>query len=85
MDTATGIMVLMPNQFKNSPVKTYNYFKYASFLTDTIRRSDNARMPAIVYSERNLPIVFDPVSSTMDITNMPITIESGDRWFIRKA
>ena len=80
-----GLICMLPNQFKNSPVKTYNYFKYASFLTDTIRRSDNTRMPAIVYSERNLPIVFTPVASELTITNMPITITSGDKWYIKKA
>ena len=85
MEPNIGLMNLMPNQFKNSPVKTYNYFKYSSFLTDTIRRSDNTRMPAIVYSERNLPIVFTPVTTRLEITNMPITIESGDKWFIRKV
>ena len=85
MEPNIGLMNLMPNQFKNSPVKTYNYFKYSSFLTDTIRRSDNTRMPAIVYSERNMPIVFTPVTTRLEITNMPITIESGDKWFIRKV
>lgn len=80
-----GLIALLPNNFKNSPVKTYNYFKYSSFLTDQIRRSDNPRQSAIVYTERNLPIVFTPVATKLSITNMPITIETGDRWYVKRA
>ena len=68
-----------------TPVRTYNYFKYASFLTDTIRRSDNSLMPAITYTERNMPIVFTAVATRLEISNMPITIEQGDKWYIRRA
>ena len=70
-------MLLIPNNFKNSQVKTYNYFKYSSFLTDQLRRSDNHVQPAIVYSERNLPIVFQPLSTWVTVNDMPIQKDSG--------
>ena len=73
-------MLLIPNNFKMSQVKTYNYFKYSSFLTDQLRRSDNTRQPAIVYSERNLPVVFRPLSADVRITEMPIMKTEGPRW-----
>lgn len=76
-------ILLIPNNWKMSQVKTYNYFKYSSFLTDQLRRSDNSTQPAIVYSERNMPIVFNAVSTDMTITDMPITKDSGDRWVVR--
>ena len=76
-------ILLIPNNFKNSQVKTYNYFKYSSFLTDQLRRADNNRMPAIVYSERNLPVVFEPVSTICTITELPIMKESGARFIKR--
>lgn len=76
-------ILLIPNNFKNSQVKTYNYFKYSSFLTDQLRRADNNRMPAIVYSERNLPVVFEPVSTVCTITELPIMKESGARFIKR--
>lgn len=73
-------MLLIPNNFTMSQVKTYNYFKYSSFLTDQLRRSDNPKQPAIVYSERNLPIVFRPLSADIKITSMPIMKTDGPRW-----
>lgn len=76
-------VLLIPNNFKNSQVKTYNYFKYSSFLTDQLRRSDNHVQPAIVYSERNLPVVFCPVSANVGITELPIQKTSGPRWIAR--
>lgn len=76
-------VLLIPNNFKNSQVKTYNYFKYSSFLTDQLRRSDNHVQPAIVYSERNLPVVFCPVSANVAITELPIQKTSGPRWIAR--
>ena len=63
-------MLLIPNNFKMSVVKTYNYFKYSSFLTDQLRRSDNHVQPAIVYSERNLPIVFEALSTIISIDDV---------------
>ena len=77
-------MLTIPNNFKESPVKTYNYFKYSSFLTDQLRKSTNSRLPATVYSERNLPMVFTPLSAQIKITNMPINRTSGAR-FIKKV
>lgn len=74
---------LLPNNFKMSQVKTYNYFKYSSFLTDQIRRSDNPKMAAIVYSERNLPMVFTPLSCDLKITDMPISRTEGARFIKR--
>lgn len=76
-------VLLIPNNFKMSQVKTYNYFKYSSFLTDQLRRSDNHVQPAIVYSERNLPVVFCPVSAETKITELPILKDSGPRWIAR--
>ena len=76
-------VLLIPNSFKMSVVKTYNYFKYTSFLTDTIRRSDNSVLPAIVYSERNLPIVFTPLSAKVTISEMPTMKTSGPRYIKR--
>ena len=81
-DTTLKIL-LIPNNFEMSQVKTYNYFKYSSFMTDQLRRSDNHVQPAIVYSERNLPIVFCPVATDMKITEMPIEKTSGPRWVSR--
>lgn len=83
MDDTKLQMNLIPNNFKNSQVKTYNYFKYSSFLTDQLRRADNHVQPAIVYSERNLPIVFRPLSTVIEITEMPITKTDGPRWIKR--
>lgn len=83
MDDDQMKILLIPNNWKMSQVKTYNYFKYSSFLTDQLRRSDNSVQPAIVYSERNMPIVFNHVSTDMKITDMPITKDSGDRWVVR--
>lgn len=85
MDNSTLQINLMPNNFKNSQVKTYNYFKYSSFLTDQLRRADNHVQPAVVYSERNLPIVFTPLSAVVQITNMPIQKTDGPRWIKRVA
>lgn len=76
-------MLLIPNNFKNSQVKTYNYFKYSSFLTDQLRRADNHVQPAIVYSERNLPVVFRPLSTVVEITELPIQKTEGARWIKR--
>lgn len=83
MDDNVLQMLLIPNNFKNSQVKTYNYFKYSSFLTDQLRRSDNHVQPAIVYSERNLPIVFRPLSTVCSITELPIQKTEGPRWIKR--
>lgn len=77
-------MLLIPNNFKMSVVKTYNYFKYSSFLTDQLRRSDNHVQPAIVYSERNLPIVFEALSTIINIDDMPITRTDGP-WFVKRV
>ena len=74
---------LMPNNHKMSQVKTYVYYKYSSFLTDQIRRSDNAKMAAIVYSERNLPMVFTPLSCDLKITDLPIDRTEGSRYIRR--
>lgn len=76
-------MALIPNNFKMSAVKTFNYFKYSSFLTDQLRRHDNNTMPAIVYSERNLPIVFQSLSNDMKIADMPISKTDGLKWIKR--
>ena len=76
-------MLLIPNNFAMSPVKTYHYFKYSSFLTDQLRRSDNSVQPAIVYSERNLPVVFEPVSARITIGNMPIMMNDGPMYIRR--
>ena len=83
MDDTKLQMLLIPNNFKMSQVKTYNYFKYSSFLTDQLRRADNHVQPAIVYSERNLPIVFRPLSTVVTITELPITKTEGPRWIKR--
>lgn len=77
-------MLLIPNNFKMSQVKTYNYFKYSSFLTDQLRRSDNHVQPAIVYSERNMPVVFRPLSAEILVTDMPVMKTEGAR-FIKRA
>lgn len=77
-------MLLIPNNFKMSQVKTYNYFKYSSFLTDQLRRSDNHVQPAIVYSERNMPIVFRPLSTDITMPDMPVMKTEGAR-FIKRA
>lgn len=83
-DDAEMLMLLIPNNFKMSQVKTYNYFRYSSFLTDQLRRSDNTRMPAIVYSERNLPIVFKALATKIEIPEMPTKKTAGPR-FIRRV
>lgn len=70
-------MLLIPNNWKMSQVKTYNYFKYSSFLTDQLRRADNPVHPAIVYTERNMPIVFRPMSAVVEIGDMPTTRNEG--------
>jgi len=76
-------MNLIPNNFEMSQVKTFNYFKYSSFLTDQLRRSDAPVQPAIVYSERNLPIVFKNLSTYMTISDMPISKTEGPKWIRR--
>lgn len=72
-------MLLIPNNWTMSQVKTYNYFKYSSFLTDQLRRADHPVMPAIVYTERNMPIVFTPVSAVVEIDKMPTMTNEGVR------
>ena len=57
--------------------------KYSSFLTDQLRRSDNSTQPAIVYSERNLPIVFTALSNEIRIDGMPTMVTTGPRWIKR--
>lgn len=76
-------MLLIPNNFKMSAVKTYNYFKYSSFLTDQLRRADSPVQPAIVYSERNLPVVFETVSTDITIDGMPTMKTEGPRYIKR--
>ena len=56
--------------------------KYSSFLTDQLRRSDNSTQPAIVYSERNLPIVFKALSTDVTVSEMPVTKTSG-AWYVK--
>ncbi|MCM1295227.1 MAG: hypothetical protein NC311_06770 [Muribaculaceae bacterium] len=82
-DDAQIHMNLIPNNFKMSQVKTYNYFKYSSFLTDQLRRSDNHTMPAIVYSERNMPVVFKTLATRLEIADMPTTKTDGLKWIKR--
>lgn len=77
-------MLLIPNNFKMSQVKTYNYFKYSSFLTDQLRRADNHVQPAIVYSERNMPVVFKALSTDITVTEMPVVKTEGAK-FIKRA
>lgn len=72
-------MLLIPNNWKMSQVKTYNYFKYSSFLTDQLRRADHPVQPAIVYTERNMPIVFRPMSAIVEIDGMPTMTNEGPR------
>lgn len=72
-------MLLIPNNWKMSQVKTYNYFKYSSFLTDQLRRADHPVQPAIVYTERNMPIVFRPMSAIVEISGMPTLQNEGAR------
>lgn len=76
-------VLLIPNNFKMSQVKTYNYFKYSSFLTDQLRRSDNTVHPAVVYTERNLPIVFEPLAAVVKIGEMPTMRDDGVRYIKR--
>lgn len=83
IEDSTLKMVLIPNNFKNSQVKTYNYFKYSSFLTDQLRRADNHVQPAVVYSERNLPVVFQPLQTEIKVTELPIQKTEGARWVKR--
>ena len=73
-------MLLIPNQWKMAQVRTYNYFKYSSFLTDQLRRADHPVQPAIVYTERNMPIVFRPMSSIVTIDGMPTVKNNGIRY-----
>ncbi|MCM1230188.1 MAG: hypothetical protein NC489_08645 [Ruminococcus flavefaciens] len=72
-------MLLIPNNWKMSQVKTYNYFKYSSYLTDQLRRADHPVQPAIVYTERNMPIVFRPMSAIVEIEGMPTMMNEGAR------
>lgn len=74
----------IPNNFKDGVVKTYHYFKYSSFVTDKIRKASNPRLSALVFSERNLPMVMTKLSTEVTLTNMPITLTSGSR-FIKKV
>ena len=69
-----------------SQVKTYNYFKYSSFLTDQLRRADNSVQPAIVYSERNLPITFKALQTKLVVDEMPITrSDDSSNWYIKRV
>lgn len=76
-------ILLQPNQYKTAQVRSYDYYRYTSFLTDKIRRSDNTRFEAIVYAERNLPVVFNPLQCQMKITDMYIQNKEGKRSFTR--
>lgn len=70
-------IMLIPNDWKMSQVKTYNYFKYSSFLTDQLRRADHPVQPAVVYTERNMPIVFRPMSAVLTLEGMPTLSNTG--------
>lgn len=76
-------VLLQPNQYKTAQVRSYDYYRYSSFLTDKIRRSDNTRFEAIVYSERNLPVVFNPLQTKLTVDDMYITNKTGKRSFVK--
>lgn len=76
-------VLLQPNQYKTTQVRSYDYYRYSSFLTDKIRRSDNTRFEAITYAERNLPVVFNPLQCQVRVDDMYINQTSGKRTFTR--
>lgn len=76
-------VLLQPNQYKTAQVRSYDYYRYSSFLTDKIRRSDNTRFEAITYAERNLPVVFNPLQCQIRVDDMYINRTSGKMSFSR--
>lgn len=76
---ATGQINMILNDKQDAIVKTFHYYKYQSFLTDALQSSKNATRKAVVYSERNLPVVLEPVACKVTVANMPHKATTGNR------
>ena len=76
-----GYILLIPNNFKMSELKTYVYFKYTSFMTDQLRDPRNTVMPGFTYCERNLPICFTTANTMFTVSGMP-TVDATDNQYI---
>lgn len=67
---------------ENPIIKTFDYWKFQSFLTDALQSSKNATRKAITFSERNIPIITDPVACKATIDNLPHkTVTAKNRFF----
>jgi hypothetical protein len=60
-------------------VRTFDYWKYQSFLTDSLQSSKNPVRKAVVYCERNLPVITEPAACKLQIDNMPHKVTSGNK------
>jgi hypothetical protein len=77
-DDIGQINMILPD--KDTPIiKTFCYYKYQSFLTDALQSSRNTARKAIVFAERNLPTVLEPVACKLTIENMPHKKTDGNR------
>ena len=76
---ATGQINMILNDRQDAIIKTFHYWKYQSFLTDALQSSKNNTRKAIVYSERNLGVVLEPVACKVTVANMPHKVGTGNR------
>lgn len=76
---AHGQINMILNGEETAVVKTFCYYKYQSFLTDALQSSKNNARKAIVFSERNLPTVLEPVGAKISIANMPHKASTGNK------
>ena len=57
-----------------------------AFLTDQLRRADNSVQPAIVYSERNLPVTFQALQTKFLVDNLPVTrTDTSTNWYLKRV
>lgn len=77
-DTYGQINMILTDK-DSAVVKTFCYYKYQSFLTDALQSSKNNSRKAVVYSERNLGTVLEPVACKVTIANMPHKATTGNK------
>lgn len=76
---AVGQINMILNDKDNPIIKTFEYWRYQSFLTDALQSSKNTARKAVVFTERNLPAVLEPVATKLKIDNLPHKKATGNR------
>jgi len=62
-------LVIIPNKKDKAERRTYDYWKYASFLTNDLRKASNHALPATVYSLRNAEVIGDHIGANINVQN----------------